>query len=407
MPRVPPLAVLLAALLVLAPVGAVVAGAGHFDAPRETANATRGVTEVANRTNYLMPDTGTVREEYATASVDVAGAVAIGARELHGNFERGSFRRAWSGRSEAAKRRLVRNELGEIRARVARLERERAALWEAFRAGEVSTATFLRRGLVIHTRASQLLQRVENVQQLLSIATEPPYIQEYLTPIDALRGRTTILMNRVSDNLRASLLGTAKPTSVYLLFAEDSLVMATAGGGQFIRLAHVSTNFVANGTDQFAPPREVSALTRFKQLYPWADAHAIRSARVFPFGNTTIYRGRIVHPQGELLAFMDGSSRQVFRELQLLRRTSVPVASTLTNNTADLALRVNMTGPTNPMHVEVVQSGTRAPVNGTVRIGGTVVGTTGESGSLWAVQPRGQFTVNVTVADDTVTVSGP
>ena len=76
MPRLsPPQVLALAALLlVVAPVGVVAAtgpspadpasvGAGAPDSPLDAANATREVTPAPNRTNYLMPDTGTVRDE--------------------------------------------------------------------------------------------------------------------------------------------------------------------------------------------------------------------------------------------------------------------------------------------------------------------------------------------------------
>ncbi len=365
------------------------------------------VTDAQNRTNFLMPDSGTVREEYVRANVDVSGAVAVGVRELHGSFDRGTFRRDWSGSSNAVKRQLVRSELSAIDARLEGLTLDRQALWRGYRNGEVTGPTFVRRSLLIHVRAEQLLDRIESVQQLLSIASEPPYVQDYLTPILNLRGRSSTLQNQVGGSVKGAVLGGADPRTVYHLLGENSIVSAAAGDGQFMRVAHLSTNLVANGTDRFAEPRDVSALRRFKELYPWADDNAIRSAQVLSFGNSTFYRGEIVHPQGELQAFIDGSSRDVFREIQTLRPDSVPQQASVTNNTADLALIVNTTGSTGLLHVRVEQSGTRAPLDGRVRIDGQFVGSTGQSGTLWAVQPRGRFTVNVTSGGDTITVSGP
>lgn len=406
MPRLPPSVTLLALLLVVAPVGAGVPGPAPATAT-DTPNGTEAVADAVNRSNYLMPDSPTVREEYAMASVDVAGAVAADAQELHGNYERGSFRRAWSDSSELAKRRLVRNEFAEIRVRLDALEADREALWRAYRGGDASTATFLRRSHLLHVRSVQLEERWSTVQNLLSIASEPPHVQDYLLPIRALESRTIILKNPVGETLEDPLFGRTGSKSLYVLFSEDSLVLAETSSGELTRLAHDSSSLVRNGTDQFADNRVESARARFKSLYPWADRNAIESPLVFPFGNTSIYRGEISHPQGDLAVFLDGTTRNVFREHQDLTLDSVPFEGSLTNNTAELAIRVNTTVPTGPMHVQLEQSGTRAPVPGTVRIDGTVVGTTGESGSLWTVQPRDSFTVNATVANDTIIVNGP
>jgi hypothetical protein len=411
MPRLPPsiplLPLLLVVVLVVAPVGAVVPGSAPAEAVTGTASGTEAVTDAGNRTNYLMPDTETVREEYATASADVAGAVTAGAAKLHGRFERGSFRRAWTGSSELGKRRLVRTEFAEIRARLEALEADREALWRSYRTGVASTATFLRRSLVLHVRSVQLEERWSTVQNLLSIASEPPHVQDYLLPIRALESRTIILQDPVAETVEDPLFGRTDSKSLYVLFSEDSLVLAETSGGELTRLAHDSSSLVRNGTDQFADNRVESARARFTSLYPWADRNALGSSLVFPFGNTSIYRGEISHPQGDLTAFLDGSTRNVFREHQDLTLDSVPIEGSLSNNTAELAIRVNTTVPTGPMYVELEQSGTRAPVDGTVRIDGTVVGTTGESGSLWTVQPRDSFTVNATWGNETIAVSGP
>ena len=368
------------------------------------------VTPGTNQTNSLMPPTDAqVRETYVTADIDVAAATGSSAERLHGRFERATFRRAWTGEAESVQRRLVRSELAAVRERLDRLETRAQTALAAFQAGTVSASTFLRRAGLVHVQATQLSRRLNTVDQQLSISTRPPYITAYQTPLDNARSRVNTLRNPVGAVLNGSLSGGRDPTDVYLLLGSDAYVMGTSVAGEFSRVAQVAENRVTTGTDQFEATgdRIVAALTRFRTLYPWADANAIRTPSINRFGNTSVYRVGVVHAHGELTTYTDGRTRNVFHEVQVLRQESLPVASTVRNETDALVLTVNATGPTRPMRIELDQAGTMAPLDGVVRVDGTVVGRTGESGTFWTVQPRGQFTVNVTVDTDSVAVTGP
>lgn len=368
------------------------------------------IVEVANQSNTLMPPSDAeVREAYARADIDVAGATELSVERLEGRYERGSFERSWAGTSESVKRRMVETELSAVRTQVDRAEaRYRSALAD-YQDGSISASTFLRRASLVHVRATQLSQQLDTVGEQLSRSSGPPYITAYQTPIDNVRSRLNTLRNPVADLLNRSLAGTHSPTDVYLLLGPESYVMGTAGAGEFSRVAHVAENRVAAGTDRFEETGDpiVAALNRFRALYPWADANTIQTPSINRFGNSSIYRVAVVHTLGELTTYADGKTEQVFHEVQMLRQETLPVATTLQNETAALVLRVNATGPTRPMRIELDQAGTRAPLDGVVRIDGTVVGSTGDSGTLWTVQPRGQFTVNVSVDTDSVAVTGP
>jgi hypothetical protein len=408
---------ILAAILLLAgpvaalgPVGVGPSDGGQVQLDRgSSVPAADTVVTVANATNYLMPQDGAaLREETVRADVDVAAAVGTGTEQLRGEFERGAFRRSWSGTSASVKRELVSHELGQVRAELARLQADERTLRTDFQNGSIDSATFLRRSSLINVRATELSRRLERVQQLLSLSTRAPYISDYQTPLDNIRSRITTVRNPVIDGVNHSLWGVGPGSDTYLLVGSEAYVIGTTAQGEFRRVAHADVNRM-EGTDTFAADGDqiIAALNRFKTLYPWADENAIRNARVFNFGNTSIYRGRIVHPQGELTAYVDGTTRNVFREVQVIRRGAVPVENTIRSETDALILTVNTTGATGPMKVELRQAGTKAPLNGTVRLDGRVIGETGQSGTFWTVQPRGEFAVNATVDADSVEVDGP
>ncbi|MEF8775760.1 MAG: hypothetical protein V5A43_04555 [Haloarculaceae archaeon] len=419
--------VVLAALLVVGPVAAF--GPAHGAAAEPAAGspadpgvgaeadlaprALRAVDSVANATNQsntLMPPANAdLREGFTRADVDVAGATEFSAERLQGRFERGSFERAWPGRSESAQRRLVETELSVVRTRVDRLETRYQSALADYQDGRISASTFLRRVSLVQVKATQLSQQLDRVGEQLSSSTGPPYITAYQTPLDNTRSRLNPLRNPVGDVVNRSLAGTHAPTDVYLLLGPESYVMATSVDGEFSRVAHVTENRIAAGSDRFEETGDpiVAALNRFRTLYSWAFANTIQTPSINRFGNTSIYRVAVGHSLGELTTYADGRTEQVFHEIQMLRQETLPVASTVQNETAALVLTVNATGPTRPMRIELDQAGTGAPLDGVVRVDGTVVGTTGDSGTLWTVQPSGQFTVNVSVDTDSVAVTGP
>lgn len=416
MPSAPPRSTtriaLLVALLAVGSVGALAAaGSGQSAAigGDGTLPATN-VSEAANRTNYLMPaGDANLREGYEHASVDVSAAVAVGAERLQGRLERGRLQRAWEGTSLAEKREVIDDELQAIRGHLDRLEERRVTLLEAYRNGSIDGRTFLRRLGNINVRAGDMERRLEAVQRLITDSISPPHISEYQTPLDNYRSTALTLQVPIAPTLLSALNGTAAPSRIYVLGGPTAFVGATASGGELTRVGYVDENRLLTGTDHFEAggDRIISALNRFKATYPWADEHAIRNAQILHFGNTTVYRGQISHPQGQLTAYMDGRTESVYFETQRLRGETVPTTSSTRTETNSLVLTVNATAPTGPMRISLDQAGTMAPMNGTVRVGGTVVGTTDQSGTLWTVQPRGEFTVNATVDGDSVVVTGP
>ena len=408
---VPLLVALVAALAVALPAAALPAMSGQQGqiTPAEPA-ATDTVVGATNQTNYVMPPSDApVREDFARVDIDVAGATAASAERLHGRYERSVFRRRWAGKSEAVQRRLVEQDLARLRATVDALERKEQAALTAFERRAISTGTFLRQIALVHVRAEEVSQRLDTVTRQLSISTQEPYIIEYRTPIDNIRGELLTLESPVSAVVNQSLAGKRDPATIYLLAGPNTSLMGTVSDGQFVRVVHVGANVVSNGTDQFGASgdRLGATVDRFRELYPWANANRLQFPSFNRFGNTSLHRVRVLHPQGNLQIFLDGRTTNVYHEIQVLRPEALPNRQTLTNETDALVLTVNTTTPTKTMRIEVDQAGTQAPLSGTVRIDGTVVGQTGDDGVLWTVQPRGQFTVNVTVDNQTVAVAGP
>ncbi|MFB6308422.1 MAG: hypothetical protein ABEH35_03750, partial [Haloarculaceae archaeon] len=163
-------------------------------------------------------------------------------------------------------------------------------------------------------------------------------------------------------------------------------------------------------TDQFTQGdthRINAANTRAFELYPWVTNHTV-SPTSRALGRTGIYRFHADHTQGELTAYIDGGTTNVFRESQRLDPTSMLTGGNVTRTGTAVRVRVNRSHPTGPMRVSLSNPSTGVAVNGTVHINGQPVGTTGDDGHLWVIEPRGSTVVNATTDDGqsvTVTLS--
>jgi hypothetical protein len=137
--------------------------------------------------------------------------------------------------------------------------------------------------------------------------------------------------------------------------------------------------------------------------------NAIGSPSLSGFGDSSVYLVEASHPQGDLRAYLDGATRDVFHETQANAPEAVPVALTRTASTDRLRLQVNATHATGPMWVTVTRPGgpNATAVDATVRVNGQRVGTTGADGRLLTLQPAGSFRVNATAGTANVTLSGP
>jgi len=396
-----PVAVLLLAALLALPAGALGTAGGVADT---AAGGPHRIVAATNTTDYLMPpEDEQTRESVRRAAVDVAGAVAGSAERLHGRHRQLTFDEAFADVEGDRRLTLIEARAADIEAHIARLQTAKRDVVRALRDGEVTGDTFLRRLATIQAAARAEAGLIDGIESNVATAADIPPLRVQ-TRLDSLRVGLLPIEGPVTDAVADAVAARNGALRVYVLAGAESEVFATVENGTYVRESFVGSQYRPGATPQFDIAQ---ALARAQALYTWTNLTAPSSPRARGYGDTAVYRILWTHSQGELRTFIDGATTEVFREIQRKRAPQVPTTATAGAREDGLAVSVNTTGPTGPMHVAVSNTDTGLPADATVRVGGDVVGTTGGDGSLWTVQPTGGFTVNATAGGRTVTVGAP
>jgi hypothetical protein len=366
------------------------------------------VSATANTTNYAEVPSD-ARSAYSQGGLDVAGAVAVSSERLRARHDALRLRRAVEGaETPAARGAVVRDELAAARARTAALNARHAAAVQGYENGSRSTSQFLRALARIDAAADGQRALVTLVRNRLPVSTDLKLPSALDTGFHNVQGDLVALRGPVRDRVQAQLVGADTGGAIYVLAGQEGVVLATVADGRYVREATDPTASQPGQPDGFAAADRplFAVLERTVALYPWAGNNTLRSSNT-GFGNSSLYQSRIVHPQGNLTAYLDGTTTDVAREVQFKRLETVPRPTTLRNETDRLRLTVNTTHPTGPAHVTVEDATTGGAVDAQVRINGNPVGRTGLDGQVWVVQPDRTMDVNATSDDGaTVTIGG-
>lgn len=378
------LAVAVAALaLPLATAAAAAPAAGNASAD---ASALLVVRDVPNTTNYLDVERSAVeRGEHDTPSLDVGAAVELETVRLRGAYNEHAFAAAYGeAPNETARTARLRTAVSRLDRRIREIERRQQRAIDAYNAGEITTAAFLTEVAMADVAARQVAAQFRDLRQRAGFALTESLDQR----IDSLETDLVSLRGPVRARVVAGLFG-ERPGTTYALTTSNALVLATTDGNQLYREAHLPDNRASGEPNQFVTDSDPSGITaaneRAVDLYPWVYGDTGPSLQ--RPGSTSVYSISLDHSQGELQLYLDGATRSVFREVQVLRLERVPTTTTV-NTTGSLELRVNRTYGTGPMEVRVVDPLTGEPVDATVLVNGVRVGETGTDGSLWTVAPH-------------------
>jgi heat shock protein HtpX len=151
--------------------------------------------------------------------------------------------------------------------------------------------------------------------------------------------------------------------------------------------------------------REYAADDRAAELYTWLYERQRPSFTYY--GTSGIYELTASHPNGELTAYLDGGTTNVFYEEQTRNLEDVQTSDTATATNGTLRVTVQRSTETGPLLVTASDADTDATVDGTVTIDGQRVGETGSDGALWTVEPSGDYAVTVTSDERETTVTVP
>jgi len=410
-----PLPALLVALVFVTATTLPVAGTLATSAqPQTTATPVASIDTVDNTTNQLAIPPGDVRRtSYNDTGIDVGSATGAWSTQLQHRhdalaFEE-RFRRADSSEARA---RLVTDRLSAIETKEQALDERQERATARYARGEISASAFLRTRLGVNAEASELLETIERIQSVPNTAPGYSLNDSMTARLRSVEGELRTLTGPVGGRLQSS----ATPDrTIYIEATDDSYMLTTVIDDRYVRETRLGGARDASAPDQFLATatndgdpetdRLDIADERAADLYPWLYERQKPSLTFY--GDSGIYELTADHPHGELTAYLDGGTTDIFYEEQFRDLSDVRTTTTERTVNGSFAVTVHRSSTTGPLLVTAANSETGATIDGAVRINGQPVGTTGNDGVLWTVEPRGAYTVTVETDARTTSVTVP
>lgn len=355
-------------------------------------NSSAHVVEVSNSSNYLSLDQADVRQEqYESASLDVAGAVQGDALRLQGEQRKRIVQRqlADSDDETAFHRQL----LQELESNALSLEEQRHQLYRQYSSGEIDGTQLFREVVRLGVTAEQY-RDITDVVQGTSIS------EGLSRRYSNIEGGPSLLPSAMLSRIESHL-STAGTGTTYVQAGNQSLILASVEGDSYLREAMLLGEHDRDTPEQFGSggaSEAEDAFNRAQGLYPWTVSDAFNPT-LRGFGNSSVYRLTASHTHGTLRTYLDGVTTNPFYEVHEKNPFAVPVTDFTQTTNDGLRLDVQVTDPTGPMLIEVIETEDVIYNNITVSIDEQPVKTMSSGGDFYTVQPAGSF--EITARTDT------
>lgn len=372
---------LLAALLVVVTTAPALAAA---PTPTQARTPIDGIS--ANTTDVLVLDT-VQASNFAQADLVVTGAIDADAGDLAATFETYRVQAAYdAATTDRERRRVLENASEWLRTQTETMMAAERRARSRYAAGETSARSYLATLGRLQLRADHLETTIDRVDALRAKADAP-------IVVDTLRPDLQTLQGPIRQRLAAAIRGEGASGRTFVAVSPRGVVLAQERGGTYTReTVRLDNRDAAVGHLGFD-----AAEQRFADLYPWASANKQRIS-MGALG-PDVFVVELTHTHGTVDAALDASTNQVFREVQTKRLADTPVDVGWNVTANETTLSVSRTYAGGPLHV-AVRNETGAPVQATVVVNGTAVGSTGADGSLWTISPAGPYNVSAETSDE-------
>jgi hypothetical protein len=395
------LSTLCALLIVVAalPVSTPLVGAADADGV-DTRSAAQVQPIPGQNTTSVLLLTGETTSGYAQSSMDLAPAVTATRGAVGIQLRERIVRERLQDTSTVDRRRQVlRQETERLAADVGALERTERRALERYERGEISAEDLLRTLAAVDAEAQQAEQLVSLLQDEVS---QVQFLSSTEDRLQSLQVRLAMLHGPVREHARAVFRGEAASTRIHISVAGEAVALAAIRGNTYIREANVPANIDATASDGFSSESEV--IDRIGTLYPWAWTSDTSSVRTYTNFENGFYRINVDHTHGRLTSYLDGSTQNVFSEVQYKSLSRMPTGQPATAEANGTTLRVNQSFGGGPVQVTARATSTDQPVDGTVYVDDERVGRT-SGGRLWLVGPTSQYDVTLETDAGNVTVT--
>lgn len=408
------LPLLLAVLLLAAPVGAVVGPASLADDPAASGGdaAAGGDTVAADATNHTdnrtrygvltVPDDDVRRAGLREQGADVGPTLGIAVDESSYAMETAAMRNhVEAAETNDERQRRIIAALSEVEQAEVTLNQRHTDAIAAHAAGDLTDRELLVELAAIAVTAEALRDRLAVLRALSEETAD--FSRE--SRINELDFRLQPYSGAVRTHAAAVAAGDADAERFYVESGESGVTLTAIVDGAYVRETFRGDRWVREGSsfENEADGENVTA-----REFPDAWAERARSSAISAGG---IARVDVTYPQGELRTFNSADSDRVFKEDRVQPLDGYDHDLTATSTRDGLNVTVNYSYRGAPVEVVVRDEETGEPVEGaTVTVGvgdeSEPVGVTDAEGRVYTLAPSGTYDVTVIDGNDVVLIEG-
>ena len=349
-----------------------------------------------------IPSGETTRSSLQYESVELGSGVAFTSTRTELRVSTGTaIERIESAESDERRRQLLRRAVSATEQRVTDLRARQRQAIDAYARGDRTPRRLLYELAAIDAEARELDDRSERIQSMAGStpgsSIPPSRFGNVELELDTLTGP-------VRGHAAAVLGGEADATRFFVRTGSGSVALGVIRDGTYVREVYREP-LRTDGGGEFTLADAVNAT---EQAYPTIAAGRLRDDTLGNPGSDSA-QVTIEHERGRLVAFVDSGSRRVFKEFQYRPLDQVTGGSPVSATRDGLELTTHPTYPGGPVRIQLNNTNDE-PVDAQLTVGppngrSSVVGRTGDDGSVWTLAPVGTYQVTAIDGSSVVVLS--
>ncbi|MFB6093168.1 MAG: hypothetical protein ABEK02_09180 [Haloquadratum sp.] len=379
--------------------------------PRSAAIDESVPTQVASSTNASaatisvlgIPDGAATRSTLETEYVELGSSLAFSSATTDARLTTATaVERIESAPSSETRQRYLLQEVSAVEQRIVALRARQRQVIAAYGRGEITQRQLLYQLALVDVRARELDRRRARLETLVQ---STPGFSISSSRFGNIELELQTLMGPVRGYAAAVLRGEAPSARFFVQSGPDSVVVAVIRDGTYVREVYRGPLRQRSGGSISL----TQAVDITERAYPTVAALSLREDTLGnPDSDST--RVTVEHRRGRLIAFVDSGSKRVFKAYQFRPLDQVATRAPTSAVKDALNLTAHRTYPGGPVRLQLNSTITGEPVDAQITVGpaggrSSVVGRTGEDGSLWILAPSGPYQVTAIDGSSVVVLS--
>ena len=307
-----------------------------------------------------------------------------------------------SAESTERRQQLLLREVSAVERRVGSLRTNQRQAIDAYARGDRTPRRLLYELAAIDAEARELEDRRERLQ---SVAESASGFSVSSSRFGNVELELNTLTGPVRGHAAAVLGGEVDSARFFVRTGPGSVELGVIRDGAYVREVYREP-LRTDGDGEFTLADAVNAT---EVAYPTIAAQRLRDDTLGSPGSDSA-RVTIEHERGRLVAFVDSGSQRVFKEFQYRPIDQVTPGSPVSATRDGLELTAHRTYPGGPVRFQLNSTTDAAPVDAQLTVGppngrSSVIGRTGDDGSLWTIAPAGAYQVTAIDGSSVVVLS--